>query len=197
MSPHLRSSRPCSIIPLRRLQCPAPVCQRHCGPRRSAKQTHSPAIWAKQQQRPRLQSEWWTVVQQEQQQQEDITGRSSCCNLLQLLLLRRLQQSREILQTEASARRLWRIIVQGAAFKAVVCQPTTSIGSACLHQWVPLLALGHSSKRSNLIQYFLQHRTPVTGTLKLSTEQCKVCQMSLHNQSMHAVNNQLSAGSVC
>ena len=122
MSPHLRSSRPCSIIPLRRLQCPAPVCQRR-GPRRSAKQTHSPAIWAKQQQqqRPRLQSEWWTVVQQQQQQQEDITGRSSCCNLLQLLLLRRLQQSREILQTEASARRLWRIIVQGAAFKAVVC----------------------------------------------------------------------------
>ena len=91
MSPHLRSSRPCSIIPLRRLQCPAPVCQRR-GPRRSAKQTHSPAIWAKQQQqRPRLQSEWWTVVQQQQQQQEDITGRCSCCNLLQLLLLRRLQ----------------------------------------------------------------------------------------------------------
>ena len=71
MSPHLRSSRPCSIIPLRRLQCPAPVCQRQCGPRRSAKQTHSPAIWAKQQQqRPCLQS---VVVQQ----QEGNTGRAA------------------------------------------------------------------------------------------------------------------------
>ena len=44
--------------------------------------------------------------------------------------------------------------MQGAAFKAVVCQRTTSISSACLHQWVPLLALGHSSKRSNLMQKF-------------------------------------------
>ena len=89
--PQLHSLAPCSADCSVLHLCPSRLLC--CGPRRSAKQTHSPAIWAKQQQqqRPRLQSEWWTVVQQQQQQQEDITGRSSCCNLLQLLLLRRLQ----------------------------------------------------------------------------------------------------------
>ena len=74
----LRTSAAPALAPfprslLRRLQCPAPVpclCRLLCcGPRRSAKQTHSPAIWAKQQ-RPRLQS---VVVQQ----QEGNTGRAA------------------------------------------------------------------------------------------------------------------------
>ena len=74
------SSAPFPPSLLRRLQCPAPVCLCRlllccCGPRRSAKQTHSPAIWAKQQQqrgegRPCLQS---VVVQQ----QEGNTGRAA------------------------------------------------------------------------------------------------------------------------
>lgn len=57
-------SADCSVLHL----CPCRLLC--CGPRRSAKQTHSPAIWAKQQQRPRLQS---VVVQQ----QEGNTGRAA------------------------------------------------------------------------------------------------------------------------
>ena len=55
-------SADCSVLHL----CPSRLLC--CGPRRSAKQTHSPAIWAKQ--RPRLQS---VVVQQ----QEGNTGRAA------------------------------------------------------------------------------------------------------------------------
>ena len=64
----LHSPSPCSAdCSVLHLCCPCRLLC--CGPRRSAKQTHSPAIWAKQQ-RPRLQS---VVVQQ----QEGNTGRAA------------------------------------------------------------------------------------------------------------------------
>ena len=76
MSPHLLSSIPDLLAPPTAVSCtcvPVPLLLCCCGPRRSAKQTHSPAIWAKQQRgegRPCLQS---VVVQQ----QEGNTGRAA------------------------------------------------------------------------------------------------------------------------
>ena len=64
--PQLHSLAPCSADCSVLHLCPSRLLC--CGPRRSAKQTHSPAIWAKQQ--PRLQS---VVVQQ----QEGNTGRAA------------------------------------------------------------------------------------------------------------------------
>ena len=55
--PQLHSLAPCSADCSVLHLCPSRLLC--CGPRRSAKQTHSPAIWAKQQQQRHVCNQWW------------------------------------------------------------------------------------------------------------------------------------------